>query len=144
MKHSLLAGAMPQQRTAAITELPDEDEESDYEIVEFVDDDGTIAAVQFKSGTSKKYWPKKDSRGNQNTKFVPKKDFKGGQKIDNGKALAIIKPKQDVKPPPMMDMIPKEVRESLMNQIKETLLSKREDRPRIDRSKLRCYRCQEM
>ena len=44
----------------------------------------------------------------------------------------------------MTDMIPKELVESLMNQIKETLLSKREDRPRMDRSKLRCYRCQEM
>ena len=58
--------------------------------------------------------------------------------------MAIIKPKKEMKPPPLTDMIPKELMESLMNQIKETLLSKREDRPRIDRSKLRCYRCQEM
>ena len=144
MKRTLLAGAIPQQRAAAITELPDEDGESDYEIVEFVDDDGTIAAVQFKTGSSKKYWPKHDSRNNQAGKLVPNKDFKGGQKIDSGKALAIMKPKPLIKPQPLTDMIPPELMESLMNQIKNTLTSKREDRPRIDRSKLRCYRCQEM
>ena len=68
MKRTLLAGAVPQQCAAAITELPDEDGESDYEIEEFVDNDGTIAAVQFKTGMSKKYWPKRDSRGNQSGK----------------------------------------------------------------------------
>ena len=81
----MLAGAVPHHRAAAITELPDEDEESDYEIVEFVDDDGTIAAVQFKSGTSKKYWLKKDSRGNQNTKFALKRTLKMVRKLTMAK-----------------------------------------------------------
>ena len=56
----------------------------------------------------------------------------------------MIKPKPEVAPQPLTDMIPKEFLESLMNQIKDNLISKKEDRPRIDRSKLRCYRCQEM
>ena len=53
MKRTLVAGAVPQQRAAAITELPSAEEESDYEIIEYEDDDGTIASVRFKTGTVK-------------------------------------------------------------------------------------------
>ena len=76
----------------------------------------------------------------------PKKESRAGDKIETSKPVVVAKPqaKPELKPPTLTDAIPKEVLSDLMDQIRASLVQKREDRPRVDRSKVRCYRCQEM
>ena len=157
MKRSLLAGFMP-QRTASIVELQPEavaEDDSEYEIVHYEDDDGTVAAVSFKKGTGQKFFPKKVADdGSGARKLFPKNGPGRGwqsrgvtrqiESGDQGKQLVPVQPKAlvPVAKPSDAESISSasEMIQDLMKQLSEALKG---GRPRIDRTKVRCYRCQD-
>ena len=169
MKQSVLAGIVP-LGTAAITEDdPKPDEGSDYEIIEFEDEDGYINAVRFEGGKGKRVYPRKDQPNREQGGSYRKDQGKTGFKPIEGKsgptrvwrerpkpwapketavpdnAVAIMPPKvaSDKESATRLDGIPPELVKDLTNMILKSLGGPKTDRPRLDRRSLTCWRCQE-
>ena len=149
LKRNLLGAAVP-QRTAAVYEAEYE-EESEYEDWFFEDEDGQIASVQIKKGDGKKkFFPRRTDDKPFVKKDVVKTAWrpKEGVVVKSSAAPGVPvgtwkKEIVPVSPPMTMGSVPQDVFEDMCRRIYETMNSKRIDRPRTDRSTIRCYRCQE-
>ena len=172
MKQSVLAGIVPVGAAAIVDVDPELDEVSDYEVIEFEDEDGYINAVRFEGGKGRRVYPKKDQPGTYGkdqggsyrkdqgrTGFKPVEGKSGPTRVwrerpktwtpketavpDN--AIAVIPPKvaSDKESATKLDGIPPELVKDLTNMILKSLGGQKSDRPRLDRRALVCYRCQE-
>ena len=158
-KRTLTAGKIPQRVSSLgmppLPELPGRDQESDYEIIEVEEEDGTISAVRFpRNEKGRKFIPRKQWSGNKVVKpdggtIIKKTDTK--EYTDGTRSGGYVKPveKPLVKPEtstvvkPLEGIITKEVMDQLVEQITQRLNPSR-NLGKLDRSIVKCFRCQVM